>query len=64
MRRAWEHARQRGLYYELGKSPSSSTASTSRSRHRIQDELPPRADFVILTVPHTPATEGFFERSI
>ncbi len=24
------------------------------------DELLPRADFVILTVPHTPATEGFF----
>ncbi len=27
------------------------------------DELLPRADFVILTVPHTPATEGFFDRS-
>ena len=27
------------------------------------DELLPRADFVILTVPHTPATEGLFERS-
>ena len=26
------------------------------------DELLPRADFVILTVPHTPATEDFFER--
>jgi phosphoglycerate dehydrogenase-like enzyme len=26
------------------------------------DELLPRADFVILTVPHTPATEGFFNR--
>ena len=26
------------------------------------DELLPRADFVILTVPHTPATEGFFGR--
>ena len=24
------------------------------------DDLLPRADFVILTVPHTPATEGFF----
>jgi len=24
------------------------------------DALLPRADFVILTVPHTPATEGFF----
>ena len=24
------------------------------------DRLLPRADFVILTVPHTPATEGFF----
>jgi phosphoglycerate dehydrogenase-like enzyme len=27
------------------------------------DELLPRADFVILTVPHTPATEGFMDRS-
>jgi phosphoglycerate dehydrogenase-like enzyme len=26
------------------------------------DELLPRADFVILTVPHTPATEGFMHR--
>jgi phosphoglycerate dehydrogenase-like enzyme len=26
------------------------------------DDLLPRADFVILTVPHTPATEGFFNR--
>lgn len=26
------------------------------------DDLLPRADFVILTVPHTPATEGFFDR--
>jgi phosphoglycerate dehydrogenase-like enzyme len=26
------------------------------------DELLSRADFVILTVPHTPATEGFFNR--
>jgi len=27
------------------------------------DELLPRADFVVLTVPHTPATEGFFNRA-
>ena len=27
------------------------------------DALLPRADFVILTVPHTPATEGFFNRA-
>ena len=27
------------------------------------EELLPRADFVILTVPHTPATEGFFNRA-
>jgi phosphoglycerate dehydrogenase-like enzyme len=27
------------------------------------DSLLPQADFVILTVPHTPATEGFFNRS-
>lgn len=25
------------------------------------DDLLPRADFVVLTVPHTPATEGFFD---
>ena len=28
------------------------------------DALLPRADFVILTVPHTPATEGFFNRAL
>ncbi len=27
------------------------------------DTLLPRADFVVLTVPHTPATEGFFNRA-
>jgi phosphoglycerate dehydrogenase-like enzyme len=27
------------------------------------DRLLPRADFVVLTVPHTPATEGFMDRS-
>ena len=27
------------------------------------DSLLPQADFVILTVPHTPATEGFFDRA-
>jgi phosphoglycerate dehydrogenase-like enzyme len=27
------------------------------------EDLLPRADFVILTVPHTPATEGFFNRA-
>lgn len=27
------------------------------------DSLLPQADFVILTVPHTPATEGFFHRA-
>src|SRR5690349_12978358 len=27
------------------------------------DELLPRADFVILTVPHTPSTEGFMHRA-
>jgi phosphoglycerate dehydrogenase-like enzyme len=27
------------------------------------DELLPRADFVILTVPHTPTTEGFMHRA-
>ena len=31
-------------------------------RPEALDSLLPRADFVILTVPHTPATEGFFNR--
>jgi phosphoglycerate dehydrogenase-like enzyme len=31
-------------------------------RPEALDELLPRADFVILTVPHTPATAGFFDR--
>jgi len=36
-----------------------------RELHRPEalDALLPRADFVILTVPHTPATEGFFNRA-
>jgi len=32
-------------------------------RPEALDNLLPRADFVILTVPHTPATEGFFNRA-
>jgi phosphoglycerate dehydrogenase-like enzyme len=32
-------------------------------RPEALDELLPRADFVILTVPHTPTTEGFFNRA-
>lgn len=32
-------------------------------RPEALDDLLPRADFVILTVPHTPATEGFFNRA-
>ena len=32
-------------------------------RPEALDELLPRADFVILTVPHTPATEGLFDRA-
>jgi phosphoglycerate dehydrogenase-like enzyme len=31
-------------------------------RPEALDDLLPRADFVILTVPHTPATEGFMDR--
>jgi phosphoglycerate dehydrogenase-like enzyme len=31
--------------------------------HEALDALLPRADFVILTVPHTPATEGFMHRA-
>jgi phosphoglycerate dehydrogenase-like enzyme len=31
--------------------------------HEALDSLLPRADFVILTVPHTPATEGFMHRA-
>jgi len=36
---------------------------TALHRPEALDELLPRADFVILTVPHTPATEGFFNRA-
>jgi len=32
-------------------------------RPEALDELLPRADFVVLTVPHTPATEGFMNRA-
>ena len=32
-------------------------------RPEMLDALLPRADFVILTVPHTPATEGFMNRA-
>jgi len=32
-------------------------------RPEALDDLLPRADFVILTVPHTPATEGFMHRA-
>jgi phosphoglycerate dehydrogenase-like enzyme len=32
-------------------------------RPEALDDLLPRADFVILTVPHTPTTEGFFNRA-
>jgi len=32
-------------------------------RPEALDALLPRADFVILTVPHTPATEGFMDRA-
>ena len=32
-------------------------------RHDALDRLLPRADFVILTVPHTPETEGFMHRA-
>jgi phosphoglycerate dehydrogenase-like enzyme len=35
---------------------------TELHRPEALDDLLPRADFVILTVPHTPATEGFFNR--
>lgn len=36
---------------------------TELHRPEALDDLLPRADFVILTVPHTPATEGFFNRA-
>jgi phosphoglycerate dehydrogenase-like enzyme len=41
---------------------SSPDGVTELHRPESLDELLPRADFVILTVPHTPATEGFFDR--
>lgn len=36
---------------------------TELHRPEALESLLPRADFVILTVPHTPATEGFFNRA-
>src|SRR5205085_3923354 len=36
---------------------------TELHRAAALDELLPRADFVILTVPHTPETEGFMNRA-
>ena len=36
---------------------------TEMHRPEALDALLPRADFVVLTVPHTPATEGFFNRA-
>ena len=36
---------------------------TEMHRPEALDTLLPRADFVVLTVPHTPATEGFFNRA-
>jgi phosphoglycerate dehydrogenase-like enzyme len=38
-------------------------AVTELHKPEALDELLPRADFVILTVPHTPATEGFMNRA-
>ena len=36
---------------------------TEMHRPEALDALLPRADFVVLTVPHTPATEGFMNRA-
>ncbi|MSP44154.1 MAG: D-2-hydroxyacid dehydrogenase [Alphaproteobacteria bacterium] len=36
---------------------------TEMHRPEKLDEFLPQADFVVLTVPHTPATEGFFHRA-
>ena len=38
-------------------------ASPSCIRPSRLDELLPRADFVIMTIPHTPATEGLMDRA-
>ena len=40
--------------------PPSGVAELHRPEHL--DELLPRADFVIMTIPHTPATEGLMNR--
>jgi len=42
---------------------AASSGVTELHKPEALDELLPRADFVILTVPHTPATEGFFNRA-
>jgi phosphoglycerate dehydrogenase-like enzyme len=43
--------------------PSAPPGVSELHRPEALDDLLPRADFVILTVPHTPATEGFFNRA-
>ena len=43
--------------------PSPPPGVTELHRAAALDELLPRADFVILTVPHTPETEGFMNRA-
>lgn len=43
--------------------PTAPPGVTELHRPEALDELLPRADFVILTVPHTPETEGFFNRT-
>jgi phosphoglycerate dehydrogenase-like enzyme len=42
-------------------APSEGVAELHRPE--ALDDLLPRADFVVLTVPHTPATEGFMNRA-
>lgn len=43
--------------------PAAPPGVAEMHRPEALDDLLPRADFVILTVPHTPATEGFFNRA-
>jgi len=61
-----EAARLLSAFGVLGTDARRTTAPDGVAElHRPEalDELLPRADFVILTVPHTPATEGFFDRA-
>ena len=63
-----DRAARRGVRHDGAgdrRAPHASAPPGVAELHRPEalDTLLPRADFVILTVPHTPATEGFMHRA-